>query len=202
VEISLPSKTIDPQSKKEKLPRFQCKKCGTCCRTAEILVTVTDSDILRISQTLGLTAAEILKALDFYVLESNIPTPIGLERIPSIITERGKAYVALKKMENGDCIFLKDDECMIHPIRPMVCRAFPFVFNESKGELSWGFSSKKRICPGLGVGPRVSEEELIHLAKEILTDIKNYQIFADSWNRRSSPKTALGFVQEALTLPL
>ena len=194
------SPEITNPDKKLQLPRFECTKCGACCRDDQILITVTKNDLYRIAKTLELDSNAVLRALDFYILDEGTPIPVGLEIIPSIETEEGSAYVALKKMENGDCIFLKDDQCMIHPIRPMVCRSFPFVFSEDDGELSWGLSSKKGICPGLGIGPMVSEEELISLAKEILRDLHAYRKFADEWNGQPTSRTALGFVSKALVL--
>ncbi len=180
------------------LPRFECTKCGACCRDNQILITVTNRDLFRIAHGLGLNAHELIRALDFYILDENKPIPVGLEIIPSVETEQGPAYIALKKMENGDCIFLKDNQCMIHPLRPMVCKSFPFVFSKNHDELSWGLSFKKEICPGLGVGSKVSEHELVSLAEEILADFKEYQKFSVKWNSQSSQKTALGLINEIL----
>lgn len=187
-------------SKEIDLPKFECTKCGACCKDTEILVTVTDGDILRISRTLELAPNEMLRALDFYITEPDTPPPTGLEKIPAIQTERGLAYVALKKMENGDCIFLKDDQCMIHPIRPMVCRSFPFVFSVSNNQRNWGLSAKQEICPGLGTGSKVSKTELDSLAKEVLTDFEAYRKFADSWNSRSESCNAFDFINEILSM--
>jgi len=30
------------------------------------------------------------------------------------------------RRENGRCVYLKDDKCSIHKIRPQICRNFPF----------------------------------------------------------------------------
>ncbi len=191
---------IENPNEESPLPSFECTRCGACCRNDQILITVTNKDILRIAQTLMLTPHETMRALDFYLLDEGKPIPAGLEIIPSIDTEKGPAYIALKKLENGDCIFLKDDECMIHLIRPIVCRSYPFVFNKTDEEISWGLSSKKEICPGLGVGPRVSEAELISLAKEILNDFDEYRKVANEWNTQTSQKTALGFISQVLSI--
>jgi len=145
-------------------------------------VTVTGSDIVRFASVLGLSSDDMLKALDFYILSMGLPIPIGLERISSVETEKGAAFIALKKMDNGDCIFLKDNLCMIHPVRPAVCRSFPFTFTESGGDLSWGLSAKKEICPGLGTGPQVSENEIEELAGAILPEMLIYKEFTDEWN--------------------
>ncbi|MHA1289761.1 MAG: YkgJ family cysteine cluster protein, partial [Candidatus Thorarchaeota archaeon] len=116
------------------LPHFECTKCGACCRDEYLLVTVTGSDIVKIGAVLGLGPNEILKALDFHIVSDGMTTPVGLERMSSVATERGLAFMALKKMDNDDCIFLKEDLCMIHPVRPLVCKSFPFTFDESNGQ--------------------------------------------------------------------
>ncbi len=171
-------------------PHFECTKCGACCRDESLLVTVTGSDIVRIASVLGLSSDETLKALDFYILSDGVPTPIGLERIPSIKTEMGLAYIALKKMENDDCIFLNNDLCMIHSVRPLVCKSFPFTFNDSDGNWSWGLSAKKEICPGLGTGPLISEIEIEELAKTILPELRIYKEFTSEWNSSQTSPTA------------
>ncbi|MBN2228788.1 MAG: YkgJ family cysteine cluster protein [Candidatus Thorarchaeota archaeon] len=173
----------------EKPPHFECTKCGTCCRDDSILITVTGGDIKNISSVLDLSPEEILRALDFYITSDDRPAPLGLKDIPSPITERGKALIALRKMENGECIFLKDDLCMIHTFRPVVCQSFPFVFSIKGGEIMWGLSAKKEICPGLGTGPLVSVDELGSLAELVLREIGNYHVFVDEWNQNGGGST-------------
>jgi len=182
-----------------KLPRFECTKCGACCRDEFLLVTVTGSDIVRIAAVLGLSPNEMLKVLDFYVVSDGAPTPIGLDKFPSVATEGGLSFIALKKMENGECIFLKENLCMIHPVRPAVCRSFPFVFDESDGQRTWGLSAKKEICPGLGTGPQASEIELEELADTILPDIQLYREFAKQWNDDQLSPTALDILKTILS---
>lgn len=183
------------------LPRFECTKCGACCRDEYLLVTVTGSDIVKISAVLGLGPDEILKALDFYIVSDGQTTPVGLERISSVATERGLAFMALKKMENGDCIFLKEDLCMIHPVRPLVCRSFPFVFTESEGQRNWGLSAKKEICPGLGTGPLISEDDIKELAESILPDMRIYKEFTEEWNENQTSPTVLELLKALLDDP-
>ena len=50
-------------------------------------------------------------------------------------TEQGTAYVALKKLDDGSCVFLDNNLCLIHPIRPAVCASFPFVFRRDDDEI-------------------------------------------------------------------
>ncbi|MHA2145362.1 MAG: YkgJ family cysteine cluster protein [Candidatus Thorarchaeota archaeon] len=165
---------------------FECIKCGACCREDSLLVTVTGRDLARISMILGLEAGELIKAVDFY-LTSGISTQEGLRDFPALNTEKGPAFVALKKMDDGDCVFLKDDLCMIHSIRPVVCKSFPFVFQDAGDHRKWGLSAMKSICPGLGDGPEVIGSDLIDLADTVLEDLVLFKEFAEEWNSIEEP---------------
>jgi len=192
-------KSRETQENDENLVCFECVKCGECCRQKELIVTVTGRDIAHLSSTLGMAAPELLRALDFYVLPENGTAPKGLRDIPLLKTESGMAYMALRKMESGDCIFLKDNQCMIHPIRPFVCRTFPFVFRDVDGEVKWGFSSMKDICPGIGEGSKVTEQELVELCMGALEDLAIYREFAKTWNETAAEPTAIGFLEAILS---
>jgi Fe-S-cluster containining protein len=169
------------------LPLFECTKCGACCREDSILITVTANDIAKISRALELSPDETLRALDFYIVARNKSTPRGLQGIPAPLTEKGPAFIALKKMKNGDCIFLKDDLCMIHAIRPLACKSFPFTFSRHGDEQFWGLSAAKHICPGLGTGPSVQTTDLLELSNEVHTSLQEYSRFVKKWNKRPKP---------------
>jgi Fe-S-cluster containining protein len=147
---------------------------------------VTGRDLARISTILGLDASELIRAVDFYLV-SGITSYDGLRDFPALNTEKGPAYVALKKMENGDCVFLKDNLCMIHTIRPVVCMSFPFVFQDAGDHRKWGLSAMKHICPGLGSGPEVIGSELIELADTVLENLVLFKEFGVEWNTISEP---------------
>ena len=178
--------------------QFECTKCGACCREDSLLVTVTGRDIVRISRGLQLNLDEVIKAFDFYLVSTE-DTPEGLRDIPAVNTEQGRAYVALKKLENGDCVFLKDNLCMIHAIRPAVCMSFPFVFWDKGNEHTWGLSAKKEICPGLGDGPEVEVSDLRELAVGVLEDLTLYKNFAEEWNQDQNMPTAKLLVETILS---
>lgn len=178
--------------------RFECTRCGACCREDSLLVTVTGRDISRISLGLNLSASEVIRALNFYLIEG-AESPEGLRDIPAINTEKGPAYIALKKLENGDCLFLKDNLCMIHVIRPMVCMSFPFTFLDDGHSKTWGLSAKKVICPGLGCGPHVENTKLRDLAIAVLEDLDIYQEFVTEWNKNEKNPTANAIVEKILS---
>lgn len=59
----------------------------------------------------------------------------------------------MKKTANGKCIFLKGKSCTIYPIRPLVCRFYPFPL-KSLGNGRYVFEYTDE-CPGIGNGPKL-----------------------------------------------
>jgi Fe-S-cluster containining protein len=155
------------------------------------LITLTKNDLIRIAFALGISGTDLLRAVDFHVLRPGMDAPIGLRDFPSIETEQGPAYLALKKLQSGECMFLQENRCMIHPVRPGVCKSFPFVFRKEKDQVFWGLSAKKEICPGIGKGDYVTTAELEALAEEVLGEQLAFREYVAGWNAtRNSPKAA------------
>jgi Fe-S-cluster containining protein len=155
-----------------------------------MLVTLTGRDLVKIAVTLGLNADHMLRTIDFYIQVEGDLVPEGLKHIPQTRTEEGYAIIALKKNEVGACIFLEDDKCMIHAIRPGACASFPFVYERVTDGIDWGLSAKKEICPGIGKGPIVNEEELLETATSVLEELEIYREFTSEWNDTNPPHTA------------
>jgi Fe-S-cluster containining protein len=153
-------------------------------------VTLTGKDIAKLSQFLGLQSNELLRAVDFYTITNGKAPPVGLRNTPQVKTERGMAYIALKKLEMGQCIFLKDDLCMIHPFRPSACEAFPFVFDRNEDSIMWGLSAMKDICPGLGKGSEIRISDLENLGLSIVEDLQIFREFVEEWNLLKENPTA------------
>ncbi len=105
--------------------KFSCKRCGNCCRV---------SGFVHISKTEAKKIAEFLK-LDFLEFKK-------------IYTEwilfAGRV---LKGGKISSCIFLKDNFCLIYPVRPEQCRTFPYWKNilNDESELKY----VKEYCAGI-----------------------------------------------------
>ncbi|MFW9910497.1 MAG: YkgJ family cysteine cluster protein [Candidatus Thorarchaeota archaeon] len=167
--------------------RFKCTMCGACCKHTSLVVTLTGRDIVRIARAIEFDSSQILKIIDFYLPKKRDALPQGLKHIPRVLTEKGPAIIALKKRESGACVFLTADNlCAIHQFRPGACASFPFVFKESNGDIMWGFSAMKEICPGIGDGPKISEPELHDIARDVLEDLQIYGDFTSDWNSLDS----------------
>lgn len=106
-----------------KEPVFQCRLCGECCEgRGGILPTPLEQEL--IAAFLQLTVASFQEQF----LE---PTPLGL---------------AVRNKPQGGCIFNEDGRCQIHPVKPRLCRLWPFLPAILLYETE--FNAAKSSCPG------------------------------------------------------
>ena len=178
---------------------FECQLCAACCKHERLIVTVHGRDIARIAASLNLSAEEITRALDFYIISKDEKIPEGLKHIPRVKTEQGLAYVAIRKSDDNSCVFLNEDLCMIHPVRPSSCVSFPFFFEDNKDGLKWGLSALRSICLGLGKGKKVTQSYLLETGSMVLEDSEIYRQFVTEWNESVEVPKALDFIKQILS---
>jgi Fe-S-cluster containining protein len=102
---------------------FSCKMCGDCCRGYGGTF-VTRSDIMALSNYLGIDSKRV--ELDYCQMSGN------------------KRILAQKK--NGYCIFW-DRLCTIHPVKPRMCKAWPFIESILVDVSNWHIMAS--VCPGM-----------------------------------------------------
>ena len=173
--------------------KFKCIHCGKCCTDVNTLVNTTYIDVLRIKNGLNLTIDEVLEILGFYVFDQ-APSSKEIERmvVPPIQTERGVAFVGLKKRPNGHCFFYDEtkERCSIYTFRPGFCRTFPFTFtilndkNKKESEINIFFTLKGiQFCRGIGEEyPTIDLEHWIKLARETIRDLSKNNQLIQKWN--------------------
>ena len=175
--------------------KFKCINCGNCCTDLNTLVNTTYTDILRIKEGLDLSENEVVEILGFYVFEKK-PTNRELARmvVPPIRTERGLAFVGLKKKSNGECYFYdnKRKRCSIYEVRPNFCRTFPFSF---KLKVTEGDLTKKTLdiyyteksleyCQGIGEdSPRIQLDKWLELGQKVIQDLSKNNVLIKKWNK-------------------
>ena len=103
---------------------FNCKKCGDCCKGYGGTY-LTEKDIKAI-------AAYIHTDPDFFV--------------EKYCQMSGKKPV-LAQAENGYCIFWDNKICTIHPVKPKMCRAWPFIESVLTDTGNW--RAMAASCPGM-----------------------------------------------------
>jgi len=120
---------------------FECKMCGECCYGEGI--SLNGNEISRISQFLGITENDFKRA---YCIKR-------------------KGRYELKTSDSHYCIFLKKQEkhkiCKIHPVKPDICKLWPFFPAIISDEEEW--KMVKDFCPG--INPDCSFEDFIKQAR-------------------------------------
>lgn len=87
-----------------------------------------------------------------------------LELLEGDIDSEGNIHAfgwMLRRKRNGDCVFLEQgtNRCRIYPVRPMLCRTYPFYMEDMK----------LYTCECEGLGYPISREESLKLAEDLLS---------------------------------
>jgi Fe-S-cluster containining protein len=130
---------------------FECSKCGLCCgdteqKTRHILLLESEVDTISI--------------------ETCLPKGDFIKQI----TDKKPYCYEMRKSSDGKCFFLKNNQCRIYKLRPLICRFYPFElkFEVDKNQHVIDFTVE---CPGINRGRMMSRrdfEELFLLAQERL----------------------------------
>lgn len=57
-------------------------------------------------------------------------------RLSEFTLDGGDGWLRLRNMEDHRCFFLSDGgRCRIHDVKPEGCRLYPFIYDESNGEV-------------------------------------------------------------------
>jgi len=73
-------------------------------------------------------------------------------------------YRYAMKKKGGKCVFLERSACKIYPIRPLICRTYPFSLERASSGHVFKASDD---CPGIGLGDVVREEEFRRMFGEV-----------------------------------
>ena len=130
---------------------FECSRCGLCC-----------------GDTKEKTRHILLLKKEAYAISDEICLP--KQEFTQEITDKTPYCYEMAKGADGRCFFLKDNQCSIYELRPLICRFYPFElkFEQDKDQHVFSFTLE---CPEIGRGKQVSGkdfEALFLLAKERL----------------------------------
>ncbi|MCP3873204.1 MAG: YkgJ family cysteine cluster protein [Desulfobacteraceae bacterium] len=107
---------------------FECQQCGDCCNGFGGTY-VTKKDIINIANYIKFDPEKF---------------------IDRFCDSSGSRYV-LTRGKDGYCIFFdKAKQCTIHPVKPYMCKAWPFIQNVIKHPENWDAMSNS--CPGMKKG--------------------------------------------------
>ncbi len=104
---------------------FSCRQCGDCCRGFGGTY-VTAQDIVSISEYISFDPDQFAAR---YCKKS------------------GSRYV-LACGKDGCCVFFnKEKQCAIHPVKPYMCKAWPFIKAVIRHPENW--NTMANSCPGI-----------------------------------------------------
>lgn len=116
--------------------RFECQSgCINCC-TQPGEVYLTEDDIPRIAAYLDQTQQEFRER---YCV-------------------KGVDGLRLANPPDVSCLFLRENGCSIHEVKPLQCRTFPFWPEHVRNKRSW--KKLSQYCPGIGVGEVLPKTEV------------------------------------------
>ena len=135
----------ETQDEPDKSPpkfKFECIRCGECCKIETVPVYISDLENWVKDQTIF----RVLHVLDLEVSED-------LTRI------------VLKKDEDGYCkLYHRDNKaCTINYNKPLYCKSYPLGYNGDN------YMVKNKECPGLKA-EKMSQEDLQAMRDEAFAD--------------------------------
>ena len=84
-------------------PVFQCQQCGDCC-AGRGGIFVRPEEVAAMAAFLDLEEPEFSRR---YVESSPLGNRLGIAA--------------------GVCVFMEDNRCRVHPVKPFICRQWPFL---------------------------------------------------------------------------
>lgn len=125
---------------------FQCRTCGECC-TGYGGTYLTEKDIENIANFIDSDKDTFVKT---YCSISG-----------------GKLLITCGP--DGKCVFFDPDrQCTIHPVKPKMCRAWPFIENLLKTPGNWELMAQ--ACPGIITG--FTHEQIKECVRKELDELK------------------------------
>ncbi|MFZ5572038.1 MAG: YkgJ family cysteine cluster protein [Thermodesulfobacteriota bacterium] len=126
-----------PSSRLTAADVFQCKKCGDCCKGYGGTY-LAPGDVTTIAHHLHITEEKLLA--DYCRLSGGKPL--------------------LAQQRNGYCLFW-DEVCTIHPVKPRMCRAWPFIKAVLIEPGNWEIMAG--MCPGIRLD--VPDRQIVEIVR-------------------------------------
>ncbi len=120
---------------------FDCQQCGECCKGYGGTY-IRENDIDAISAYIGMSPDDFVKNC----------------------CQHSGTRLVLAQAENGYCMFWKDKLCTIHPVKPRMCRKWPFLESVLTDIVNW--RTMANSCPGIRTD--VPDKTIIERVKQEL----------------------------------
>jgi len=133
---AVPEEFLTPMHKH---PVFQCQQCGDCCAGRGGI-------LIRPGEVAALAAFLHLDEEDFCRCFVE-PSALG----------------ARLTIRDGVCVFMEDNRCRVHAVKPFICRQWPYL--PALLADAEEFEAAKGACPGLN--PESSHEDFVEESRKL-----------------------------------
>ncbi|MBF0119113.1 MAG: YkgJ family cysteine cluster protein [Desulfobacterales bacterium] len=103
---------------------FECKKCGDCCKGYGGTY-INDYDAEQIASYIG----------------------INIKNFKENYCQVSCGKLIISQGESGYCIFWNKNLCSIHPVKPRMCKEWPFIKSLNIDPDNWNIMAE--MCPGM-----------------------------------------------------
>ena len=119
--------------------QFKCAKCGICCgdtRERKRHILLLNDEANELASTTNQPISDLASKI-----EDKSPYD----------------YEMKKKVEDGKCVFLRQNRCTMYSKRPLICRFYPFGLKTTEKEQRIFYYTKE--CPGIGKGKLMGKKD-------------------------------------------
>lgn len=128
---------------------FVCTGCGKCCTGASGSVYVSQADLKRLAEFLGMPAGKFAK-----------------QYTRSFLGRRA----LIDRPRSPDCVFLEGKACTVYEARPTQCRTYPWWVRNLHDRESWQEAAE--VCEGIN-HPRAALVPLSEIEEQCRIDVAN-----------------------------
>ncbi len=116
---------------------FSCRAgCAACCKIPG-RVEINEQDVERMAAALDMPR----------------------NRFAARYVRKVQGELLLRERDDHACVMLdEDDRCMVHAVRPLQCKTYPFWDEVLANDFTWIL--EKDVCPGLDRGRWFSREQI------------------------------------------
>ena len=127
--------------------KFECTQCGKCCHQPSGHTVLSPVDVRRLATSLR---SDVKKFIDSYCYLLRTRIVEGSKEIFETCD------LCLRKSNTG-CVFIDEKLCGVQDVKPLTCRAFPFLGNVDYVKLCM---EEQNYCEGFGRGKSFSERQV------------------------------------------
>lgn len=173
---------------------FTCDRCSRCCRSHR--VPLTQADVVRLE-------AGPLPLSEFTEFLSPDEVEMGGEPESFARLREGRRVLVLRHAgPTQGCVFLNENGCAVHDLRPSSCRTYPYDRPENGSELGLVPGA---MCPPetgllLTLGKRGDPATRVEFIGAILKrdeELKQHADVIQRWNLRQRTRLRLGRTPES-----